>query len=181
MLIPPLCEQLIGHCAAHQAVRVGGSSGLGRLCLARRPSQASFSYTIALSGIGGKTTHFCQLSLPASARTSKGCREGDASSISKLQRQRPEQKYSLIVTYDLYIYMSWASIHWRLVVILDLRDCGNIGGVQASWEETEATVSFPLQLVMVRPNQKILYVAFYRYIYNQMPHYVFFISILRTN
>lgn len=104
MLIPPLCEQLIGHCAAHQAVRVGGSSGLGRLCLARRPSQASFSYTIALSGIGGKTTHFCQLSLPASARTSKGCREGDASSISKLQRQRPEQKYSLIVTYDLYIY-----------------------------------------------------------------------------
>lgn len=28
MLIPPLCEQLIGHCAAHQAVREGEAVGL---------------------------------------------------------------------------------------------------------------------------------------------------------
>lgn len=28
MLIPPLCEQLIGHCAAHQAVREGEVVGL---------------------------------------------------------------------------------------------------------------------------------------------------------
>lgn len=31
-----------------------GSGGLGRLCLARRPSQASFSYTIAVSGVAWK-------------------------------------------------------------------------------------------------------------------------------
>lgn len=46
-----------------------GSSGLGRLCLARRPSQASFSYTIAVGSIGGKKTHLYQLSLPASVCT----------------------------------------------------------------------------------------------------------------
>ncbi len=28
MLISPLCEQLIGHCAAHQAVREGEAVGL---------------------------------------------------------------------------------------------------------------------------------------------------------
>lgn len=28
MLIPPLCEQLIGHCAAHQAVREGEAVSL---------------------------------------------------------------------------------------------------------------------------------------------------------
>lgn len=53
-----------------------GCSELGRFCLARRPSQASFSYTIAVSSIGGeKKTHFCQLPLRAAACTSKRCKE----------------------------------------------------------------------------------------------------------
>lgn len=112
-----------------------GSSGLGRLCLAWRPSQASFSYTITVSSVGRKKTRFfCQLPLRASACTSKGYKERDASSISMLKRRKLQQRCSLIVIYDLfYIYMSWAPIHWRLVVILDLRDYGNIRRVEAIW------------------------------------------------
>ncbi|CAB1444204.1 unnamed protein product [Pleuronectes platessa] len=61
-------RNLIGHRAAHRAAREGGAAGLERRCLARRPSQASFSYTITVGSTGGekKKTHLCQLSLPAS-------------------------------------------------------------------------------------------------------------------
>lgn len=116
------------HCAPGSERR--GSSGLGRLCLAWRSSQASFSYTITVSSTGWKKRHtFCQMPLPVSScSTSKGCREREAGSISKLQRQRQEQRYSLIVTHDLYMYMSQASIHWGPVLILDLRDSGNTIG-----------------------------------------------------
>lgn len=101
MLIPPLCEQLIGYYAANQAVREGKALGLDASvwhCVHHRPHLAAPSH---LGALVEKRIHFCQLSLPASACTAKGCRERDSSSISKLQRLRPEQRYSLIVTYDL--------------------------------------------------------------------------------
>lgn len=129
MLIPPLCEQLIGRCTAHQAVREGEVVGLDASVwhgVHHRPHLAAPSQLAALDE---KKTHFCQMPLPVSScSTSKGCREREAGSISKLQRQRQEQRYSLIVTHDLYMYMSQASIHWGPVLILDLRDSGNTIG-----------------------------------------------------
>lgn len=107
MLIPPLCEQLIGHCAAHQAVREGEAVGLDACVwhdVHHRPHLATPSQlATSLKKKKDRKTHFYHLPVRASARTSKGCRGRDASSISELQRRRPGQRYSLIVTYDLYI------------------------------------------------------------------------------
>lgn len=77
MLIPPLCEQLIGRREAHQAARVEEAASLGasawhsvhhRPHLAT-PLQLAASEREGWEGV--KKTHFCQLPLSASARTSK--------------------------------------------------------------------------------------------------------------
>ena len=70
MLIPPLCEQLIGHCTAHQAARGKGEAvGLDASAwhsVHHRPHLATASQLAAESR--GKKTHFLQLSLRASTR-----------------------------------------------------------------------------------------------------------------
>lgn len=76
MLIPPLCEQLIGHCAAHQAAREGEAVSLDASVwhgVHHRPHLATPLQLAASEG--GKKTHFCQLPLRATACTSERCKE----------------------------------------------------------------------------------------------------------
>lgn len=79
MLIPPLCEQLIGRRAARQAARVeeAASSGASAWHSVHHRPHLATPLQLAASergawGGGVKKTHFCQLPLSASARTSTG-------------------------------------------------------------------------------------------------------------
>lgn len=79
MLIPPLCEQLIGRRAAHQATRVeeAASSGASAWHSVHHRPHLATPLQLAASEPGGgvKKTHFCQLPLSASARTSRDVAE----------------------------------------------------------------------------------------------------------
>ena len=100
MLIPPLCEQLIGPCAVHQALREGEAVSLDASVWHHVHHSTHLATPSQLAASEGKR-HTCVscLSLRQYVCTSKGHREGVARSICKLQRWN-----SLIVTYDFYIY-----------------------------------------------------------------------------
>lgn len=88
MLILPLCEQLIGHCTAHQAVREGEAVGLDASVWHSVHPRLHLATPSQLAALEAKKTLLSAFSpyFRKYAGTAKGCRERDASSISRLQR-----------------------------------------------------------------------------------------------
>lgn len=79
-----------------------GTGGLGRLCLAPRLSQASFSYTITVSSIRGKKYTLLSTISPRFGMYIQGMyREREASSISKLEGTETGTKICMTFIFEL--------------------------------------------------------------------------------